>query len=193
MKRLARGIEPDWRRGRVPASQRPGPEMADWLFDLDSLTKRLKRAGRFRVVVLSQRLERPLFCERRALNLPDRGLALVRQVHLYCDGQIKVYARSVLPFDLLTGGGRGLAKLGGRPLGERLFRDKSMRRSPAEISPVNAGDLFYQWGVTADVKTQGEIWGRRSLFELAGQPLLVNEVFLPPLPSSIGFRIKHKV
>ena len=193
LKRLARGIEPDWRRGRVPASLRPGPEMADWLFDLDSLTKRLKRAGSFRVVVLRQRLERPLFCERRALGLPDRGLALVRQVHLLCDDKVKVYARSVLPFALLTGGGRGLAKLGGRPLGERLFRDKSMRRSPAEISPVQPGDLFYQWGVTAQVKHEGQVWGRRSVFKLADQPLLVNEVFLPPLPNSIGFRIKHKV
>ncbi len=193
LKRLTKGAEPDWRRARVPASKRPASEMASWLFDKDSLTKRLRRIGSFRVQVLSQTLERPMFCERRMLNLPDRGLALVRQVHLYCDGEVRVYARSVLPKNLLSGSGRGLAKLGGQPLGERLFRDKTMSRSQVEISLVQVGDLFYQWARVSELKLGSSIWGRRSLFRLGGQPLLVNEVFLPPLPQGIGFKIKHKV
>jgi chorismate--pyruvate lyase len=37
--------------------------------------------------------------------------------------------------------------------------------------------------VGPDPVQQG-IWGRRSLFRLSGQPLLVNEIFLPDLPVS---------
>jgi len=68
-----------------------------------------------------------------------------------------------------------------------------MRRSPAEISPVGPGDLFYKWGGMAQLKAEGQIWGRRSVFRLHGQPLLVAETFLPPLPKRRGFRTKHKV
>ncbi len=169
-------------------------EMACWLFDSESLTKRLRQAGRgdFRVQLLKQQLERPLLCERRALKMDDRAIALVRQVHLYCAGELTIYARTVMPLTVLRGRSRALAKLGGRPLGEMLFRDKSMRRSPMEIARIETGDLFYHWGVPDAQIAQGQIWGRRSVFRLGGKPLLVNEVFMPPLPKNTRFRIKHK-
>ena len=195
------GGEPRW---RITSGLRPvdlSDEMAEWLFDSGSLTKRLRQAGGgdFRVKLLKQQFERPLLCERRALGLDDRAIALVRQVHLYCGGEVKVYARTVMPLSMLHGSSRGLARLGGRPLGEMLFRDKSMQRSPMQIARVDEGDLFHRWGVAGisvgTVAGQGrdQIWGRRSVFRLSGRPLLVNEIFLPPLPQSIGFRIKHKV
>jgi len=195
------GAEPRWRIGRGLRPAGLTDEMATWLFDSDSLTKRLRQAGGadFRVKLLKQQFERPLLCERRALGLDDRAIALVRQVHLYCAGEVKVYARTVMPLSMLHGSSRGLARLGGRPLGEMLFRDKSMRRSPMQIARVDRGDLFYRWGVAGiaagDVAGQAcdQIWGRRSVFRLSGRPLLVSEIFLPPLPKSTGFRIKHKV
>lgn len=169
--------------------------LAGWLLDSASLTRRLKQAcgGGFRVALLGQRFERPLWSERRALGLADTALALVRQVHLLCDDQVKVYARSVMPLSLLHGSGRGLAHLGRRPLGERLFRDKTMRRSPMEVARIEPGDLFYDWAVPEGVAPDGPLWGRRSVFRLAGRPLLVNEIFLPPAPRAAGVRIKHKV
>jgi len=186
-------VEPRWRIGHGSRLAGLSDEMAAWLFDVGSLTKRLRRAGGgdFRVKLLSQQFERPLLCERRALGLNDRAVALVRQVHLHCAGEIKVYARSVMPLSLLHGSSRGLARLGGRPLGEMLFRDKSMRRSPMQIARINTGDLFYRWGVPNGVT--GQVWGRRSVFRLSGRPLLVSEIFLPPLPKYTGFRIKYKV
>jgi len=191
------GGEPHWRIAAGPRPAGLSDEVAEWLFDADSLTKRLRQAGGgdFRVSLLKQRFERPLLCERRALGLDDRAIALVRQVHLYCAGEVKVYARTVMPLSVLHGSSRGLARLGGRPLGEMLFRDKSMRRSSMQVARVDEGDLFHDWGV-ACVETGavvGQVWGRRSVFRLSGRPLLVNEIFLPPLPKSIGFRIKHKV
>lgn len=200
MKRFSTGksaAEPGWRIGYGLRPAGLSDEMAAWLFDAGSLTKRLRQAGGgdFRVKLLTQQFERPLLCERRALGLDDRTIALVRQVHLYCAGEIKVYARTVMPLSMLHGSSRGLAHLGGRPLGEILFRDKSMRRSPMQIARIDAGDLFYRWGVPDDVtgRRRDQIWGRRSVFRLSGRPLLVNEIFLPPLPKYTGFRIKHKV
>ena len=187
------GAEPRWRIGHGLRPAGLSDAMAEWLFDGESLTKRLRQAsaGDFRVKLLQQRFERPLLSERRALGLGERDYALVRQVHLYCGGEIKVYARTVMPLALLRGGTRGLARLGGRPLGEMLFRDKSMRREPMQVARINPGDLFFSSGVPGGVTDQ--VWGRRSVFRLSGKPLLVNEIFLPPVPGSTGFRIKHKV
>ena len=188
------GAEPRWRSAhglRVPGMS---DDMAEWLFDSESLTKRLRQAGRgdFRVRLLKQRLEQPLLCERLALGLGDRAYALVRQVHLYCAGELAVYARTVMPLSVLRGRSRMLARLGGKPLGEMLFRDKSMRRGPMEIARIGVGDLFYSWGVPEGYASRGQIWGRRSVFRLSGKSLLVNEIFMPPLPSNTRFRIKHK-
>jgi chorismate--pyruvate lyase len=189
------GREPRWRLAHGLRVRGLPEATAVWLFDSESLTRRLKQASRgdFRVRLLRQHFERPLFCERRALGLDDRALALVRQVHLYCGGEIKVYARSIIPLEVLRGRSRRLGRLGGRPLGEMLFRDKSMRRSPMEIARIEPGDLFHGWGVPAEMAGRGAVWGRRSVFRLGGQALLVNEIFLPPLPGAGGFRIKHKV
>lgn len=189
------GLEPQWRLGHGMRPEGLSDEMALWLFDSESLTKRLKQAcrGGFRVRLLKQRYERPLLCERRALGMGDRALALVRQVHLCCGDDVKVYARTVMPPALLQGRCRGLANLGGRPLGELLFRDKSMRRSPMEIARIEPGELFHRWVVPENGGVDKTLWGRRSVFRLAGLPLLVNEIFLPPPPRAVGFRIKHKV
>ncbi len=187
------GLEPQWRPGQGVRPEGLADEVAAWLFDSESLTKRLKQAcrGGFRVRLLKQRYERPLLCERIPLGMDDRALALVRQVHLCCGDEVKVYARTVMPPALLQGRCRALANLGGRPLGELLFRDKSMRRSPMEIARIEPDELFHRWAVPAGETTDGPLWGRRSVFRLAGLPLLVNEIFLPPPPRATGFKIKN--
>lgn len=188
------GAEPRWRSAHGLRVQGLPDDMAGWLFDSESLTKRLRQAGRgdFRVRLLKQQLERPLLCERRELGLSDRAYALVRQVHLYCAGELVVYARTVMPLSVLRGRSCALARLGGKPLGEMLFRDKSMHRSPMEIAKISTNDLFYRWGVPQGHSPRGQIWERRSVFHLGGKSLLVNEMFMPPLPNNTRFRIKHR-
>jgi len=164
-------------------------DVSAWLFDGDSLTKRLRKCCQhFRVELLGQVWQRPMFCERRVLGMDDRGVALIRQVRLYCDGEPKVYARTIMPRASLTGRRRRLARLGGRPLGEMLFRDRTMRRGDMEVAQISPG----VW-LPAGVKHSAYYWGRRSVFIIGNKPLLVNEVFLPPLPADNGFRIKRKI
>ena len=164
--------------------------VADWLFDDGSLTRRLRKAsgGDFRVEFLEQQWARPLRCERQVLGLDDRAVALIRQVRLWCSGRAVVYARTVMPRSSLVGRQRRLARLGGRPLGEQLFRDRTMSRGVMEVAEITAEQKFYEWALGADRTVPQQLWGRRSVFTVSGRPLLVNEFFLPPLLPAI----KHK-
>lgn len=176
--------EPTWRSARVIRHGQVPAEVADWLFDQGSLTKRLRKAsgGDFCVELLGQQWARPLRCERRVLGLEDRAVALIRQVRLWCNGRAVVYARTVLPRSTLVGRQRRLARLGGRPLGERLFRDRTMSRGQMEVAEITPEQSFYLWAQGADNLVLQPLWGRRSVFTVSGRPLLVNEIFLPPLP-----------
>lgn len=186
--------EPHWHYGPVMRRGAVPDDAACWLFDSASLTRRLRRVSNcFRVELLSNQRERPMRCERQVLGMDDRALALVRQVRLYCDGEAKVYARTVMPLSSLTGRRRRLARLGGKPLGEMLFRDPTMSRGEMEVAQLSEGHRFYGLAVQGLNDVPETLWGRRSVFKISGYPLLVNEFFLPPLLTSEEFRIKRKV
>ena len=162
--------------------ERPEPAIASWLVDNQSLTKRLKARSKhsFRVRLDSQRWERPLWNERQALTMPDRGVALVRKVHLLVDDIPVVYARTVIPEATLSGKYRGLGSLGCRPLGEVLFADPVMRRESMAFAQVKQGQNLYDEAmVGVDGDDCYSFWGRRSLFWLKQECLLVSEFFLP--------------
>ena len=71
------------------------------------------------------------------------------------------------------------ARLGTRPLGELLFADPSMRRETMEIAVLGRGTALYRLALRGVPVRPTAIWGRRSVFRLDRQPLLVNEIFLP--------------
>ena len=157
-------------RTPVPARWRP------WLLDSGSLTERLLAAsgGDLRVRVLKQHWARPRPDERRILTLGAGRRALIREVLLIGCGEPWVYARSVLPPDLLRGRHRFLAHLGERPLGGLLFRNPALRRSRIEVSQRPVPPL-----PGLEYRPAERAWRRRSLFHLDGKPLLVAEMFLP--------------
>lgn len=117
--------------------------------------------------------------EARTLGQRPEAYALVREVYLMCDDKPWVFARTVIPAGTLKGGRRRLANLGKRPLGAVLFADRSMRRSPVEIACLSPGQPLFARAVAPLCVTPEAIWGRRSVFRLSGQPLLVSEIFLP--------------
>lgn len=181
-------LEPVWQkhycvsRGRLPEALR------DWLLDHSSLTLRLRHAccGQFNVEVLSQRLERPMLSEARALHRPPVEIALVRQVRLRCGNSPWVFARTIVPLTSLRRGLRRLALLGSRPLGAVLFTDPTMERSAVEVARIRKGQRLYRMAMGASVGEPREIWGRRSVFILQDNPLLVSEFFLPALLAESG-------
>ena len=154
-----------------------------WLVDDSSLTRRLQCAcpGQFRVEVLSQRMERPMLSEARALQRPPREIALVRQVRLLCNETPWVFARTVIPLPSLRGGLHRLALLGSKPLGAVLFADPRMQRQPLEIARITPRHRLYRMAGPTTNGDKASLWGRRSVFRLRGNPLLVSEFFLPSL------------
>jgi chorismate lyase len=154
---------------QLPYSVRP------WLLDRRSLTARLIEAsnGDFRVERISQGWQVPTLDEALLLKLKPRQKALVREVLLYCHNEPWVYARSVIPPASLAGSLRFLRKLKNSALGSLLFKDPHLQRSPFAVAAVQLSNL------NIPVDSDARVFGRRSLFHLYQQPLLVAEIFLP--------------
>lgn len=159
-------------------------ETRSWLFDSGSLTARLINHcdEKFSVQVLSVKRATPTPDEVKALNLKIRSQAIIREVLLLCGDQPVVYARTIIPLSSLRGALRGIVQLGNKSLGAVLFADKKMQRNPVEITRLKENHKCYAW---TGFQGKEPIWGRRSVFILKNQELLVSEFFLPNLLSKI--------
>lgn len=176
-------FEPHWQAHTTLARYSAPVELLDWLLDPTSLTSRLQQTceGQFRVEPVSQLWQRPMLDEAQAMGMKPHERCFVREVRLLCDDRPWVFARTVIPVRTLTGPRRHLSRLGTKPLGAVLFADPSMRRSGIEITTLFAGQPLFA-RATLDLPQQPEaIWGRRSAFFLNNKPLLVSEIFLPPI------------
>ncbi len=178
---LQRRLEPDWQPHLPFSPCGASKQLLDWLQDPTSLTARLKQtcSGEFRVVPVSQTRRRPQLNEAIALGVNPHELCFIREVHLLCDEEPWVFARTVIPVRTLSGPRRRLSRLGKKPLGAVLFADPSMQRSHIEIARICPGQAVFDSATAPLAKKPAEIWGRRSAFFLGGMPLLVSEIFLP--------------
>jgi chorismate--pyruvate lyase len=176
------GGEPRWRPFDARARHRAPAALVPWLTDAASLTRRLQQlCPEFNVRLLAQRWQRPLRNERRALQMRDHEFGLVRQVYLACGARPLVFARTVIPAATLRGGLRRYAHLGTRPLGALLFADRRVRRGGIEVAEITPAHALYRVITGGGAPAGDHVWGRRSVFTLAGCPLLVGEIFLPAL------------
>ena len=177
--------EPVWREASRLHRREVPDVVLRWLLDPASLTRRIQSAcgGRFRVEVLAQGWARPHHNEMRVLGMRDPAWGFVREVQLLCDEHPWVFARTVIPRTTLTGPRRRLTRLRSRPLGAVLFADPSMQRGPVEIARLTPCDRLYPIATNRLAVRPDSIWGRRSVFTLAGFPLLVSEIFLPGIPA----------
>ena len=170
----------NWRPRLVPSARpAPGP-LRDWLDEPGSLTRRLRAlaGGAFRVRVIDECWGRAWPDERRRLQRPGNEWFWRREVLLCREGQPLVYARSVIPGTSLRGPLRRLRSLGRQPLGTLLFGRYPVVRGPIEVAPLDDGSRL---GARALRYGARPCWARRSVFHIAGRPLLVSEVFLQPL------------
>ena len=176
-------LEPNWQIP-TPFAQHGAPyNLLDWLLDPTSLTRRLQETcnGKFKVVPLSQKWQRPMLNESQALGVLPHEVSFVREVLLFCDDRPWVFARTVIPVRTLSGPRRRLARLGKKPLGALLFADPTMRRSGIEIAAIKPGQPLFQRATSQLTNKPDAIWGRRSAFYLNNKPLLVSEIFLPEI------------
>lgn len=184
-------VSPPWRASLLQAGLQHGwlahpfrapRALRGWLSDRGSLTRRLKaRYAGFRVDPVARGLAPPFPDEARPLHLAPQRYAYIRDVLLVGDGQPRVFAHSVLPRASLRGRWCGITRLGARPLGEALFADPRIRRLGLTMRRLDARHPLYRAARRHTGVTAPALWGRRSVFCLNGQPLLVTEVFLPAL------------
>lgn len=177
----------------------PSP-LRHWLCDRGSLTRRLKsHCQHFSVSLQCAALGRAPLDETALLGVGSSQHAYLREVLLQCNGTPVVFAHSVLPRASLRGPWNGISRLGTRPLGEALFSNPRIHRNALTIRKLSARHpLFrriarldtpgsvpaHKTGETASLVLPPHIthlWARRSVFCLAGRPLLVTEVFLPAI------------
>ena len=104
--------------------------------------------------------------------------AFVREIELTCDGRPWVFAQTLIPQATLARQ-RWLSSLGGAALGERLAAVPGLERGPLEFTRLVAGDRLYQRALRERPDPPATLWARRSWFAIAGDRLLVQEVFLP--------------
>ena len=151
-----------------------------WLVDRGSLTARIQaRCERFRVRLVRQTAARIDRDERFLHAGGRRGMALVREVYLYCGRTPVVFAHSVIDPHSLHGPWRRLARLGSRPLGAALFADPRVRRYPLHQRKINHHHELYARACSELNEKPVSLWARRSIFLLHKSPILVTEVFLP--------------
>ena len=179
--------EPIWRPIRQLHHVKLEPKLTKWLFDSSSLTERLIHAcsGTFSVRILQEGWGNPMLNEAKQLEMRPSSYAWIRQVHLLCDEKPWVFARPVIPPHTLRGKQRRLSRLGKKPLGAVLFADKSMQRTEMEIACIVPGQQLFQLATHHMATAEQAIWGRRSVFFLNRNPLLVSEIFLPEIGDAV--------
>ncbi len=172
---------PLWKNHHRDLENRLPAELKSWLTETGSLTKRLRAlyGGSFAVTVLFNRRKPAYIDESRLLDLPPDRYQLTREVMLTANGQPLVLARTILPEQTIKIARRNLSHLGNRPLGEVIFAYPDLERRLRQYSRAEIG--LWPPTLQAEFGAEPAIWGRRTVYAIHHQPLLVAEFFLPGL------------
>lgn len=179
---------PLWKTRLRNTDPQPPEELRPWLNETGSLTKRLRHVygDKLGVRLLYQRW-RPAFAEEcQQLHVPYHRYQLVREVLLFVEDLPLVLARTILPEPTIRAAHRNLSHLGTRPLGEVIFAypDLELRQRYVGQATANA----WSAGIQAEFAIDQILWGRRTLYAIHNQPLLVSEFFLPTMLTNLATR-----
>lgn len=170
---------PQWKNHLYGQQQQLPGNLQSWLEESGSLTKRLRSIyGKQFAVKLLFNYWKPAFIDEcRLLNQPPARFQLVREVLLHADGKPLVLARTILPAPTIQIAHRNLSHLGSRPLGEVIFAYPDLERRQRQFSLAEPS----HWSNALQTHTPvtQPIWGRRTVYAIHQQPMLVAEFFLP--------------
>jgi chorismate--pyruvate lyase len=176
--RMEQGSVTRWTRRLDEIQPAAEPAAAAWLREPGLLTDRLRACcdGEPGLDLVAER-EASLEPADAAL-LRASGGAFVREIELTCDGRPWVFAQTLVPQATLARQ-RWLATLGRAALGEKLASLPALVRGPLEFARLVEGDRLYRRALRERRDPPAVLWARRSWFEIEGDRLLVQEVFLP--------------
>ncbi len=168
-----------WKTNHPGIRQSLPLNVQSWVYECGSLTKRLRHyyGSSLAVEILYHRWRPAFLSECTILKLPHQQYNLIREVLLHAEGKPLILARTVLPEKTIKIAKRNLSHLGTRPLGEVIFSYPKLERLQLNISYIK----LEQWTQELTIKTPitNNIWGRRTIYSIHKQQLLVSEFFLP--------------
>lgn len=113
------------------------------------------------------------------LNIIPNTLVWIREVEWVYQDTLWVYARVVIPETSLVKEAKKFTEIGSQSLGDILFTDPCLKRSPFEICRLTQNHPYYMYACKDINWFPKELWARRSIFHFHNQPLLINEIFTP--------------
>jgi chorismate--pyruvate lyase len=174
---------PLWLQSRQGSRHQLPVNIQSWIYESGSLTRRLRSVygNAVTVSVLLQKWQVPFLSERKRLHLPEHQYSLIREVLLHADGKPLILARTVIPAGTIKIARSNLSQLGTRPLGEVIFSCPKLERLSLDITLIQPP----QWTQTIRnrIAINQAIWGRRTIYAIEHQKMLVSEFFLPDLPN----------
>ena len=173
--------EPLWQENRHGTRHKLPEAVQAWTFEAGSLTQRLRATygDAVAVKVLFQQWRVPFLTERQLLGLHEQRVCLTREVLLHANGKPLILARTIIPASTITIANRSLSKLGTRPLGEVIFSYPHLERIAMDVSLINPNEWTLNALDVAHIKQP--IWGRRTVYAIKHQQMLVSEFFLPEI------------
>jgi chorismate lyase len=154
----------------------------DWVGLETSMTARIAEVSGHPITVeLLRQAKAPLNPDEVDFFDPAPAGATVREVCLSAAGQPLLVARTVLTSQRLQTHPT-IVKLGTKALGSLLFAGgKPSPYTAREFARIGAHNPLYRLVRSRAGVIQSHYWGRRTLFWLFDEPLLVTEVMLPAL------------
>ncbi len=171
--------EPHWKKKYPGIKQTLPTNIHSWVYEKNSLTRRLKKTygNDFAVEILFHRWKPAFLSECDLLNLPHQQFNLIREVLLHANGRPLILARTILPENTIKIAKRNLSHLGTKPLGEVIFAYPKLERLDLHISHIP----YSLWtdDLTKRVTIEPFVWGRRTVYAIQKQKMLVSEFFMP--------------
>lgn len=171
--------EPQWKTICAGLKQRGLPhDVHSWVYEKGSLTKRLRSVygDAVSVEILFHRWKPAYRSECQLLNLPYQRFSLVREVLLHVAGTPLILARTILPEQTIRVAKRNLSHLGSRPLGEVIFSYPNLGRLALNTTLVSRH--LWTEALIRQVDVAQDVWGRRTVYAIQGQKMLVSEFFM---------------
>jgi chorismate--pyruvate lyase len=168
----------------------------EWVSKPFVLSQALRKVCDNFSVKISDQSVKPLYSDEiAALKCYESETGYVRETYLGDTSNPLVYARVSMPESTYEAFRIQLDNLGSRPIGETLlYSDPTYTRTEFEVKRLCQDDellfdalvhhQFYRAMIAKDTQSH-ELWARRSVFTLSGNPLLVTEVFMPDMPRYI--------
>ena len=157
--------------------------LSEWIQCTTSITDRAKKyAGHIEIELLNHEWTLKTFEETYPYVIKTEPLFL-REIYMRCDDVPWWYARTLIPKTTYHLRQSRLDALGACPLGDLLYHDPLIVRTPFEYSALSPSTPEYKQALSHLPLCSGIdlLWARRSIFWIEKKPLFLMEVFLPTL------------